>query len=93
MDSNFYGTGSYQLISAQTGSDFSFSSSLYMNYITGSVPVNPITQNWRIVRRVSNETFVLISNLPTFTGKGLLVPYNFDPKYDPIEVAKKAGLL
>ena len=93
MDSNFYGTGSYQLISAQTGSDFSFSSSLYMNYITGSVPVNPITQNWRIVRRVPNETFVLISNLPTFTGKGLLVPYNFDPKYDPIEVAKKAGLL
>jgi hypothetical protein len=93
MDSNFYGTGSYQLISAQTGSDFNFSSSLYMNYITGSVPVNPLTQNWRIVRRVPNETFVLVSNLPTFTGKGLLVPYNFDPKYDPIEVAKKAGLL
>jgi len=93
MDSSFYGTGSYQLISAQSGSDYNSSSSLYMNRITGSVPSNPLTQNWRILRRVPNETFVLVSTLPTFTGKGLLIPYNFDPNYDPIEVAKKAGLI
>ena len=49
-------------------------------------------QNYRIFRRVPNETFVLIQNL-SYAGPGLLLPYNFNPKYNPIEVAKNLSLI
>jgi hypothetical protein len=61
--------------------------------ITGSFPSQQDKQNFRIMRRVPNETFVVINNLPVYTGQGLLVPYNFDPRYSPSEIAKKAGLI
>jgi hypothetical protein len=61
--------------------------------ITGSFPSQQDKQNFRIMRRVPNETFVLITKLPTYTGQGLLVPYNFDPRYSPAEIAKRVGLI
>jgi hypothetical protein len=49
-------------------------------------------QALRIFRRVPNETFVLIQNL-SYAGPGLLLPYNFNPNYNPVEVAKNLNLI
>ena len=54
---------------------------------------NESFQAFRIIRRIPNETFVIISDLPTYRGQGLLIPYNFDPKYNPSEIAKRVGLI
>lgn len=56
----------------------------------GSIPAST-SQNFRIFRRVPNETFTLVNSLG-YTGTGLLVPYNLDPKYSPQEIAKELGL-
>jgi hypothetical protein len=94
MDQTFIGEGLFQIKKINIGADYSFSSSLevYPNYYQ-SVPSNLLTQNWRIMRMVPNETFVLVSALPTYRGQGLLVPYNFDPNYSPSEIAKRVGLI
>lgn len=55
-----------------------------------SIPV-AARQNYRIFRRIPNETFVLINNLP-YGGPGLLLPYNFNPKYNPVEIFGSLGL-
>jgi hypothetical protein len=52
-----------------------------------------VNQNWRIFRRVPDETNITIATLPTYTDPGLLVPENFNPNYDPYELAKKAGVI
>jgi hypothetical protein len=94
MDQTFIGEGLFQIKKINIGADYNFSSSLevYPNYYQ-SVPSNLLTQNWRIMRMVPNETFVLVSALPTYRGGGLLVPYNFNPNFDPYTLAKKAGLV
>lgn len=48
-------------------------------------------QNFRIIRRIPNETFVITNTIP-YRGSGLLVPYNLDPKYSPVEIAAELGL-
>jgi hypothetical protein len=45
-----------------------------------------------MMRRVPNETFVLVKNKPQYVGGGLLIPANFNPNYNPIDVARKAGI-
>jgi hypothetical protein len=47
----------------------------------------------RIMRRVPNESFILIKNNPSYGDPGFLIPENFNPKYDPYELAKKAGII
>jgi len=49
-------------------------------------------QNYRIFRRIPNETFVLVKNKPVYAGGGLLIPANFNPNYNPLDVARKAGI-
>lgn len=49
-------------------------------------------QTMRIYRRVPAENFIVINNL-LYGGAGLLIPYNFNPKYNPTEVAKQVGLI
>lgn len=48
-------------------------------------------QNYRIFRRIPNETFVTINNL-LYGGPGLLLPYNFNPKYNPVEIFNSLGI-
>ena len=46
------------------------------------------------MRRVPNENFVLIKNLPQNPNiSGFLVPFNFNPKYDVYNIARKAGII
>ena len=47
----------------------------------------------RIMRRVPNESFILIKNNPSYGDPGFLIPENFNPSYDPYELARKAGLI
>lgn len=56
-----------------------------------SIPVAE-RQNYRIFRRVPDETFILINNL-TYTGAGLILPKNLNPKYDPVKIAKDLGVI
>lgn len=50
------------------------------------------TQNFRIFRRVPNETFVVVKEKPIYPGGGLLIPVDFNPNYNPLDVARKAGI-
>jgi hypothetical protein len=95
VDSSFGANALYELISFDIGSDYNITSSLNVNRIftSGSIPTTFTTQNWRIFRRVPNETFVLISKRPQYEGQGLLVPYNFDPRFSPSEIALRIGLI
>jgi len=61
--------------------------------ITGSFPHNQNEQNFRIFRRIPNESFVLAKNNPPYGDPGFLIPENFNPAYDPYELAKKAGII
>ena len=51
-------------------------------------------QAFRIIRRVPTELYILLKNRPTaFAGEGLLLPRNFDPKYNARKVAKGLGII
>ena len=50
-------------------------------------------QTFRIMRRVPNEMFVLVKDKPTYVDPGFLIPENFNPNYDPYELAKIAGVI
>jgi len=52
-----------------------------------------VNQNWRIFRRIPDETNIVLSTLPTFTDPGFLIPENFNPAYNPYDLAKKAGII
>jgi hypothetical protein len=94
MDFNFTGKqGLFQVTSIITGSDYNTSSSLGVVAITGSVSPTPSTQNWRIMRRVPKDNFVLVQYIPSYRDSGLLIPNNFNPNYDPYTLARKAGLV
>ena len=48
-------------------------------------------QGFRIYRRIPNETFVYINGYQA--GSGFLIPGNYDPNLDYLQIARKAGLL
>jgi hypothetical protein len=92
MDTSFTGEGLTQITNILTGSDIRTSSSIFVTSIT--LPTtDPLTQNWRIFRRVPKDNFVLVQNMPLYTDSGLLIPQNFNPNYDPYTLARKAGLV
>tara|TARA_R110000868_G_scaffold193091_1_gene437777 strand:- start:3291 stop:7736 length:4446 start_codon:yes stop_codon:yes gene_type:complete len=65
-------------------------------HLNGELPTylgSIIFNNFRIFRRVPNETFVVTKQFPANIGAGLLIPFNFNPNYDPVVVAKAAGLI
>ena len=78
-----YGTSS--LISIYPPLSSSITSSLY-NIAYGNLQL-------RIIRRVSNETFVLIKDKPPYLDPGFLIPFNFNPKYNPYDLARRAGII
>ena len=93
VDYSFEGTALYRLQKALTGSDYNNSSSLLVpSSVVTSFPSVQTDQNYRIFRRVPNETFVLVKKKPIYAGGGLLIPANFNPNYNPIDVARKAGV-
>ena len=96
MDNTFKGNGLYQITSINVGSDYTISSSLgvYPLYTSStSINSNPLAQNWRMMRRVPKDNFVLVKNMPAYTDSGLLIPQNFNPLYDPYTLARKAGVI
>jgi hypothetical protein len=50
-------------------------------------------QTFRIFRRLEDETFVVSTSLPPYRDPGLLIPENFNPNFNPYELAKKAGVI
>jgi len=91
---------SIQLVTVTSSSiNFFSSSSIYVSpkisTITGSIMNGSYNdyQNWRIFRRIPDETNIVLSILPTFTDPGFLVPENFNPAYNPYELAQKAGII
>lgn len=71
-------------------------------YITGSINSvqtqllglgNISRQNYRIFRRIVNETNVLINTSLLGVTEGLLIPENYNPELNPIELAKIAGII
>ena len=51
-------------------------------------------QAFRVIRRIPTEFYILLKNRPTaFAGEGLLLPRNFDPKYNARKVAKGLGVI
>ena len=102
LDGTFTGAGVYYIKSITTGSDFTLTGSLeIVPTLTGEaaklvIPSAADNQNYRIIRRVSNETWVTTNfnanmNVDPTIG-GLLVPQDFNPAYDPISVARQAGI-
>jgi hypothetical protein len=59
-----------------------------------SDPADYSSQNFRIIRRVPTEFYILAKNKPgAYTGEGLLLPENFDPQYDARATAIKVGAI
>lgn len=92
--------GGLQTVNISSGSTtvWNQSSSIYLaNTLTPGVITQQIglnaNQNFRIFRRILSETFVLLKQNPVNANAGLLVPHNFNPNYDPITIAKAAGLI
>ena len=57
-------------------------------------PADYTKQSFRIIRRVPTEFYIIAKNKPgAFTGEGLLLPENFDPKYDAREAAIQVGAI
>jgi len=84
----------YEIISTNTADpNPPFSSSLQITPLAHSYPQLITNQTFRLIRRTLNETFVLISKRPQYEGQGLLVPYNFDPRFSPSEIALRIGLI
>ena len=84
-----------QIKSITTGSDYNQTSILGILNLN-SIPVTA-RQNYRIFRRVPDETSVVVSTNPqiniTSGEVGILIPENFNPNYNPISIAKAAGLI
>ena len=83
------GTNLVQIKDITLGSDSGNASIVNVTDIS-SIPI-ATRQNYRIFRRVPNETFILTDSI-TYRGSGLLIPYNLDPKYSPVEIASELGL-
>jgi hypothetical protein len=99
LDATFEGAGLYQIKQINTGSSLLQTSSIELGIPIQAKSFGVIKsgslseQNYRIFRRIPYENFVVVNKIPRNRGAGLLIPYNFNPRYNPIEIAKKAGIL
>jgi len=102
LDGTFQASGLLQIKQINLGPSPVSTSSIEVTpvitgHITGSLqtPFNGsyVNQNYRIFRRIPNETFILIQNKPVNPGAGVIVPHNFNPNYDPIQLARQVGLI
>jgi hypothetical protein len=108
LDNTYTGgiSGSLQQIRSITIGDNTADVTPFFNPNTSSSLYLPQTLNplvdtgywqYRIFRRISDETSVVVTTNPqinvTSGEVGLLIPSNFNPNYDPIGIAKAAGLI
>jgi len=66
------------------------------NSILGGIYTGPtryLNQNYRIFRRIPDETNIVITTQPSFTDPGFLIPENFNPAYNPYDLAREAGII
>ena len=102
LDGTFSALGLFNIRYFVTGSNNNVSSSAILANTLVDYPQvqyqlrTPNSQNFRIFRRVPDETFVVTSinanmNVDPTVG-GLLIPNDFNPAYDPIVVARQAGI-
>ena len=61
--------------------------------VAGSFPSAQNKQNFRIMRRVPRDNYVLVKYFPAYKDPGFLIPQNFNPNFDPYTLARKAGLI
>jgi hypothetical protein len=99
LDGTFTAGGLFQISSIITGSDPYQTGSIILNSLINNYPFtqnvipNKNLQNFRIMRRIPNESYVLIKNKPSYLDPGFLIPFNFNPNYNPYDLAKKAGII
>ena len=107
LDGTFAGGGLFEIVRIDTGSSSRVRSSIeitpllsqytYVNNVAIKNPlpasIQDLEQNFRIMRRVPNEVFIVITRIPTYRGSGFLVPENFNPNYNIYELARKAGVI
>lgn len=97
LDYNFDGLSlnrivSFTAVSASGGNTLQIAPEVNTPVRTLFDSPNNNNQNFRIFRRIPDEMFVLTDSL-TYTGAGLLIPKNFNPKYDPIKIAKEQNII
>jgi len=100
LDNTFSGLDLYTIRTIITAPTASQTSSLVLTQTinSGSIVLNDsANQSYRIFRRIPDETTVVVSTNPqiniTSGEVGLLIPQNFNSNYDPISIAKAAGLI
>jgi hypothetical protein len=102
LDYSFTAGGLVRLLSSSYGGNPNAVSTLITSPEIPAVPRADIlgnnqNQNFRIFRRIPDETSVLVSTNPqinvTSGEVGILIPQNFNINYDPITIAKAAGLI
>lgn len=98
VDGSFEGYQLYQYNNNIVLGGSSATSSFNPLLLSSVVPVSNtlddvFDSSFRIFRRTPNETFVLIQNIPGYRSRGLLIPYNFNPNFDPVEIARRIGLV
>ncbi len=103
LDGTFNAGGLFQILNITTGSDNNITSSINITPILSQYPFSKEValtsknlQNFRILRRVPDETYLTTTTNPTINTDpaigGLLIPEDFNPNYDPIIVARQAGI-
>ena len=94
LDYSYESLGISTIISSSLDtSSFSTTSSLFVDKIPTQFPSNYTLQNIRVLRRIPNESFVLVKYNPSYGDPGFLVPTDFNPNYDVYTLAKKAGII
>ena len=98
LDYNFDGLSlnrivNFTAVSASGGNTLQISPEVNTPARTLLDSANDNNQNFRIFRRVPNETFVVTKQFPVNIGAGILLPQNFNPDLDPLTVTREAGLI
>lgn len=68
---------------------------------TGSLTLNgnitnlpsPLGQAYIIYRRIPSDSYITINKEINSNSTGLIIPVNFNPAYDPIKIARDAGVI
>ena len=103
MDSTSTGRSLNQYLSASIGNELQIGTVTSFIYF-GNAITSPLRNTldvigeteYRIFRRIPDETWIVTVSNPNIntdpaTG-GLLIPNDFNPAYDPITVARQAGI-
>ncbi len=94
IDYNYFNLGISTIVSNSLDNTSALTtSSLFVDKINTQFPSNYTLQNIRVIRRVPNESFILIKNNPSYGDPGFLIPWDFNPNYDVYELARKAGVI